>query len=143
TLVERATPLLDAAAASLESREDLDVEATRTALTRTQALLTQLSGFAHNRARRAGVRDVGALLDAAGPVLVHVAGEDVTCTIVPADEALHATLEQSEFEQFMTSLVMAGRDALPLGGRMTLSTHGVNTDTRDEATFFTRPSVEV
>ncbi len=143
TLVERATPLLQAAAASLEPDSGLDIEGAQAALTRTQALLAQLSGFARKRARRVGVRDVRALLDAAGPVLVHVAGEDVVCTIAPSEEPLHAALEDAEFEQFMTSLVMAGRDALPLGGRLTVSTRGVNADTRDDTTFFTRPSVEV
>lgn len=143
TLVERATPVLQAAATSLGSRDGLDVEGAQAALTRTQALLAQLAGFARKRARRVGVRDVRTLLDAAGPVLVHVAGEDVVCTIAPSEEPLHAALEDAEFEQFMTSLVMAGRDALPLGGRLTITTHGVNADTRDDTTFFTRPSVEV
>ena len=43
----------------------------------------------------------------------------------------------------LLALVMAGRDALPLGGRLTLDATTVNTDTRDEGTFFTRPSIEL
>jgi PAS domain-containing protein/cell division septum initiation protein DivIVA len=142
-LLERARPLLDAASGDLARRDDLDIDGTRTALVRTHALLTQLSSFARKRARRAGVRDVRALLEETAPVLVHVAGEDIACTIQTDDEPLHATLEPAEFEQFLTALVMAGRDALPLGGRLTLGATAVNTDTRDEGTFFTRPSIEL
>jgi PAS domain S-box-containing protein len=142
-LLDRTRPLIEAASSELSARKDLDVEGARTALARTHAILTQLSGFARKRARRAGVRDVRALLDEASPVLVHVAGEDISCTIQVAPGPLHATIEPAEFEQFLTALVMAGRDALPLGGRLTLDATTVNTDTRDEGTFFTRPSIEL
>lgn len=143
TLLERVRPLLDAASDTRTVREDVDVEAVRTALARTHAVLTQLSGFARIRARRAGVRDVRTLLDQTAPVLVHVAGEDIACTIETTAEPLHATLEPAEFEQFVTALVMAGRDALPLGGRLTLGLSPVNIDTRDDGAFFMRPSIEL
>ena len=101
--------------------DDADVEQAMQALARTQAVLAQLAGFARRRARRPALRDLRALLDQISPVLVHVAGDDITWTMATGDEPLHASLDASELEQCLAAIVTQGREALPLGGQMKLS----------------------
>jgi hypothetical protein len=91
------------------------------ALSRTQAVLAQLAGFARRRARRPALRDLRALLEQISPVLVHVIGDDVTWTMETGDAPLHASLDASELEQCLAAIVTQGREALPLGGQMKLS----------------------
>ena len=143
SLVDRAEPLLDAAVTALTDAPDVDVEGTRSALTRTKAMLTQLSGFARNRARRADVRDLNALVQAASAMLVHLAGEDILCSVRTHEVSLHATIEPAEFDQWLTALVLAARDALPLGGQLAITTRPVDSDTRSDDTSFARPAVEL
>lgn len=143
TLVDRAGAVLDTVGAEGRVCDDVDLDGARTALARTQGVLAQLSGFARRRARRPSARDVGAILDEAGPVLVHVAGQDVNCSIRTAEDPLHATLEPAEFEQFLTALVLAGRDALPLGGRLEVETRAIRIDAQEDGDFFAQPAVEL
>lgn len=119
TLVDTGSRALSTARARIE--DDVDVEHAMQALSRTQAVLAQLAGFARRRARRPALRDLRALLDQISPVLVHVTGDDVTWTMATGDEPLYASLDSSELEQCMTAIVTQGREALPLGGQMKLS----------------------
>jgi hypothetical protein len=119
TLVDTGSRALSTARARIE--DDVDVEHAMQALSRTQAVLAQLAGFARRRARRPALRDLRALLDQISPVLVHVTGDDVTWTMATGDEPIYASLDSSELEQCMTAIVTQGREALPLGGQMKLS----------------------
>lgn len=119
TLVSAGGRALTAARGRIADEADID-EAVQ-ALSRTQAVLAQLAGFARRRARRPALRDLRALLDQMSPVLVHVIGEDVTWTMSTGDEPLYASLDAAEFEQCLAAIVTQGREALPLGGRMKLS----------------------
>ena len=121
-LVDTGSRALSTARARIS--DDVDVEQAMQALSRTQAVLTQLAGFARRRARRPALRDLRALLDQISPVLVHVTGDDVTWTMATGDEPLYASLDASELEQCMTAIVTQGREALPLGGQMKLSLAG-------------------
>ena len=111
-------------AARDEVPDNADIAAAIGALSRTQAVLTQLAGFARRRARRPALRDLRALLDQISPVLVHVTGDEVTWTMDTGDEPLHASLDASELEQCLAAIVTQGREALPLGGQMALTMTG-------------------
>ena len=119
TLVDTGSRALSTARSRIA--DDVDVEQAMQALSRTQAVLAQLAGFARRRARRPALRDLRALLDQISPVLVHVTGDDVTWTMSTGEEPLYASLDSSELEQCMTAIVTQGREALPLGGQMKLS----------------------
>ena len=132
TLVDTGSRALSTARAKIS--DDVDVEQAMQALSRTQAVLAQLAGFARRRSRRPALRDLRALLDQISPVLVHVTGDDVTWTMSTGDEPLYASLDSSELEQCMTAIVTQGREALPLGGQMKLSlTATVQEGTLEEA----------
>ena len=119
TLVDTGSRALATARSRIS--DDVDIEQAMQALSRTQAVLAQLAGFARRRARRPALRDLRALLDQISPMLVHVTGDDVTWTMSTGDEPLYASLDASELEQCMTAVVTLGRDSLPLGGQMKLS----------------------
>ena len=119
TLVDTSSRALSTARSRMS--DDVDIEEAMQALSRTQAVLAQLAGFARRRARRPALRDLRALLDQISPVLVHVTGDDVTWTMSTGDEPIYASLDSSELEQCMTAIVTLGREALPLGGQMKLS----------------------
>ena len=113
------------------------------ALSRTQAGLAQLAGFARRRARRPVLRDLRALLDQFSPVLVHVTGDDVTWTMSTGEEPLYASLDSSELEQCMAAIVSQGREALPLGGQMKLSLTGTVHEAALEEGRGARPEIEI
>ena len=123
--------------------DDVDVDQAMQALARTQAVLTQLAGFARRRARRPALRDIRALLEQISPVLVHVTGDDVTWTMDIGEEPLFASLDASELEQCLAGIVTQGREALPLGGQMKLSLSGTMQDGAGEEGRGARPEIRV
>lgn len=141
TLVDAGNRALSTARDRLAA--DVDVDEAMRALSRTQAVLGQLAGFARRRARRPALRDVRQLLDRMSPVLVHVTGEDVTWTLDVGDTPLFASLDQVEFEQCLTALAAQAREALPLGGQMRLSVSAVRYDARVDDSRSARPELEL
>lgn len=141
TLVDAGNRALTTARAHLA--EDVDVEQALQALSRTQAVLGQLAGFAHRRARRPALRDVRVLVERVSPVLVHVTGEDITWSLDLGDAPLHASLDQVEFEQCLTALATQARDALPLGGQIRVGLAAVLHDARIDETRSARPELEL
>jgi signal transduction histidine kinase len=120
---------------------DVDVEQAIQALSRTQAVLAQLAGFARRRARRPALRDLRALLDQVSPVLVHVTGDDVTWTMDTGETPLFASFDAAEFEQCLTALVTQAREALPLGGQIRLRLAAEMLEASVEDGRGTRPEV--
>lgn len=141
TLLEIGSRALDAARANRPTQ--VDVEGATEALSRTQAVLTQLAGFARRRARRPVLREIRALLEQVAPVLVHVTGEDVSWTLDTGDEPLYASLDASELEQCLTALVTQGREALPLGGHLRLTLRPLVRDLALDEGRGTRPEIEI
>jgi hypothetical protein len=123
--------------------DEVDVDEAMQALSRTQAVLTQLAGFARRRARRPALRDIRALLEQISPVLVHVTGDDVTWTMDLGDESLFASLDASELEQCLAAIVTQGREALPLGGQMKLSLSATMQDGAGEEGRGARPEIRI
>lgn len=141
TLVDAGNRALTSARAHLA--EDVDVEQALRALSRTQAVLGQLAGFAHRRARRPALRDVRVLVEQVSPVLVHMTGEDVTWSLDLGDVPLHASLDQVEFEQCLTALATQVREALPLGGQVRVALTAVRHDASLEDGRSARPELEL
>ncbi|MCC6162861.1 MAG: hypothetical protein IT182_05885 [Acidobacteria bacterium] len=119
TLVDTGGRALASARAALV--DDAGVDEATQALSRTQAVLSQLAGFARRRARRPGLRDMRALLEQISPVLVHMMGDDITLTLNTGTEPLYVSLDAAEVEQCLAAIVNQGREALPLGGQMKIS----------------------
>jgi hypothetical protein len=134
------TTLVDVGSRALSTAREMvpdnaDIEAAVGALSRTQAVLTQLAGFARRRAR--------ALLDQISPVLVHVTGDDVTWTMETGEVPLHASLDAPELEQCLAAIVTQGREALPLGGQMSLTMSGTLKEGSVEEGRGARPEITI
>ncbi|MBA2356022.1 MAG: response regulator transcription factor [Acidobacteria bacterium] len=141
TLVDAGRRALDAARDVLPSHVDVD-DASH-ALTRTQAVLTQLAGFARRRARRPVLRDIRSLLEQMAPVLVHITGDDVSWGLDTGEHALYASLDASELEQCLSSLVTQGREALPLGGQVRLTLRDLVREASIRDGRGARPEIEI
>jgi two-component system cell cycle sensor histidine kinase/response regulator CckA len=139
TLVDTGSRALTTARDRLSG--DVDIEQAIQALSRTQAVLGQLAGFARRRARRPALRDLRALLDQVSPVLVHVTGDDVIWTMDTGETPLFASFDAAEFEQCLTALVTQAREALPLGGQIRLRLEAETLEASVEDNHGTRPEV--
>ncbi len=90
------------------------------ALARAQAMLAQLSAFGRRRSV-AAAHDLAAHLEAAQPLLERLATEEVAWQLDLPAEPIHASVTAAEFERCVTAMVAIGRDALPVGGQLTLA----------------------
>jgi PAS domain-containing protein len=91
------------------------------ALERARVLLAQVSSFRRRREGQAALDDLRAHLTTLGPLLSRLATEDVEWELSLPDEAIHVSASASDIERCLTALVASARDALPLGGRLSLS----------------------
>ena len=89
---------------------------------RARDVAQQLVTFAQKQARLPQLLDVNETTVNLQPTLRRLAGEDVTIDTALAPGALVVSTDPAETEQWMTSLVVACRDALPSGGTLTLAT---------------------
>ncbi len=88
---------------------------------RADGLIQQLAAFArrHDQPRsRCGIDD-GILR--ARPMLSRLVGEDVTLDVASGTNSA-VRVSQDDLEQMLTSLVVAARDLLPFGGRISIAT---------------------
>ena len=103
---------IDAAAVSPVAAQALD---------RARVLLAQVSSFRRRREGQAALDELRTHLTALDPVLERLATDDVAWELSLPDEAIHVTASASDIERCVTALVAGGRDALPLGGRLSLT----------------------
>jgi hypothetical protein len=130
------SPLMDEVAGSVEdlacALEEAggshDIERTRHSITRTRAVLVQLSEVAQRRIRRPVVVDLNGLLDRASVLLGRLAGEDSPCEIQTYERELLATVDPGEIEQALAALVVWARESLPAGGTITVAASAARAD---------------
>ncbi len=93
--------------------------AARGAVAKATALAQQLAAFAHRQARPAQLVDLARLTADLAPTLRRLVGADVVLeTTTPSPVYLSA--DPDEIEQVVAALAMAGRDALPVGGTVSI-----------------------
>ena len=90
-------------------------------LARAQAMLAQLSSFGRRRVGQLAAHDLGGHLASLRPVLERLATDDLDWRLNLPDEPIHACVAPTEFERCVTAMVAIGRDALPVGGQLTLT----------------------
>ncbi len=117
---------LESGAAHGPLREDL--EAIRSAAERAFALTNQLLAFSRKQVMRTRPVDLGAAVTEIEKMLRHVIGEDVELVTVlePGLGAVRA--DPSHIVQVILNLAVNARDAMPLGGRLTIETQNVVLD---------------
>jgi PAS domain S-box-containing protein len=100
---------------------------------RSAALTRQLLAFSRKQTLQPEVIDLDALLRNFEGMLGRLLGESVELTLKPAAAPCRITADPGQIEQVVTNLAVNARDAMPLGGSLTLETAAVEFDAQHPA----------
>jgi PAS domain S-box-containing protein len=105
-----------------------ELEQIAVAAERARDLTQRLLSFSRKEARTSETLDLNAVVASAHPMLRRLIGANLELVTFPADEPCLAAVDPTELDQAILNLAVNARDAMPHGGRLSLST-GV--DVRD------------
>ena len=108
------------AGADAELREELEQIAI--AAERARDLTQRLLSFTRKEARTSEVVDLNDVVASAHPMLRRLIGADLELVTVPADEPCCVAVDPTELGQAILNLAVNARDAMPHGGRLSIST---------------------
>ena len=92
---------------------------------RATTLTSQLLAFSRRQAVRPEVLDLNVSLDAIGEMLVRTLGSRIDVQLKLSGSLWRVEVDPAEFETALINLAFNARDAMPDGGRLTISTHNV------------------
>jgi two-component system cell cycle sensor histidine kinase/response regulator CckA len=98
-----------------------DVAEISRATERAAELTRQLLVFSRHDHLRLEPIDVNEVAHATRKLLARTLGEDVVLTLLPAEQPARALADAGQLQQVLMNLVLNARDALPHGGRVTMS----------------------
>jgi PAS domain S-box-containing protein len=105
-----------------------DVEEIRKAADRATGLTRQLLAFSRKNVLTPQVLDLNLLVGNVERMLRRLLGEDVELTTVPAPCPVWVKADPGQIEQVLVNLAINARDAMPDGGRLTVSVAHVQLD---------------
>ncbi len=105
-----------------------DVEEIRRAGTRASDLTRQLLMFSRQQVVAPRVLDLNDVLASVDTMLRRLLGEDVDFTLVPGASLGHVRADPGSIEQVIVNLAVNARDAMPVGGKLTIGTANVVLD---------------
>jgi PAS domain S-box-containing protein len=88
---------------------------------RAADLTRQLLLFSRNDHHRLDAVDVNRVAVETQRLLDRTLGEDVELVVVPAVEPVHVLADRGQLEQVLMNLILNARDAMPRGGRVTVT----------------------
>jgi PAS domain S-box-containing protein len=117
-------------AAELKPDEPLraDVEEIRTAAMRATDLTRQLLAFSRQQVLEAKVLDLGRAVAGMGTMLRRLLGADIELTVLSGSGLWNVKVDPGQVEQILMNLAVNARDAMPLGGKLTIETANVELD---------------
>src|SRR5262249_21474976 len=95
---------------------------------RAASLVRQLLAFSRKQTMRPVVLDLGEALSDLTVLLKRLIGENVTLDVPQVRDLWPVKADVHQFEQVIINLAVNARDAMPLGGRLTLRTRNVGAD---------------
>ena len=105
----------------------------RRAAERASELTRKLLAFSRNQPIQTRRFDVNQLVIDLSPILHRLIGEHVTVALQPAREPLPIHADTGQIDQVVLNLALNARDAMPVGGRLTVSTARLVLDERSAA----------
>jgi PAS domain S-box-containing protein len=111
-----------------------DLEEIRTAGERAAALTRQLLAFSRRQMLQPQTVDVNSLISQVEKMLQRLIGEDVELVTALSADLSAVRVDPASLEQVLVNLAVNSRDAMPLGGRLTIETANVELDSAYEAT---------
>ncbi len=92
------------------------------AVTRAASLTSQLLAFSRRQILRPKVLDLNAVLADLAEMLHRVIGKNIEVEIVPAPSLGQVKADPGQMEQVILNLAVNSRDAMPQGGKLTITT---------------------
>jgi len=112
----------------------LSLEQIENAAERAANLTSQLVTFGRREPSQMRVIDLNRIIREFEPFLRRTVSESVELRLEPAPEAMMIEADPAQIEQVLTNLALNARDAMPDGGRLTISTSAAMVD-EDQARF--------
>jgi PAS domain S-box-containing protein len=108
-----------------------DAQEIETAVTRAAALTGQLLAFSRKQVLRPKVLDLNVVLAGVAKMLHRLIGKDVALIVKPARSLGRVKADPGQMEQMILNLAVNSRDAMPNGGRLTITTSDVELNEND------------
>jgi CheY-like chemotaxis protein len=108
-----------------------DAQEIETAVTRAAALTGQLLAFSRKQVLRPKVLDLNVVLAEVAKMLHRLIGKDIELRVVPAPSLGRVNADPGQMEQMILNVAVNSRDAMPQGGRLTITTSDVELDEND------------
>jgi len=105
-----------------------DVEEIKSAGKRASSLVKHLLAFSRKQVLQPKPLDINSVLTDKEEMLGHLIGEDVELEMVLEQDLDKVKADQSQVEQVILNLTINARDAMPLGGKLTIETANVEID---------------
>ena len=105
-----------------------DIEEIKTAAMRATNLTKQLLAFSRQQALEAKVLDLSQSVAGMEKMLRRLLGADIDLTILPESGLWNVKADPGQIEQILMNLAVNARDAMPLGGKLTIETANVDLD---------------
>ena len=105
-----------------------DVERVRREAERAAALTRQLLMFSRRQAHEPTVLDLGDVTRHAADLLRHIIGESIQLEMRAADDLWPVQADAGHLEQLIVNLAVNARDAMPLGGTLTVAVENRRVD---------------
>jgi PAS domain S-box-containing protein len=112
-------------------KDSLEIEK---AVTRAASLTAQLLAFSRKQVLRPKVLDLNAVLADVAKMLHRLIGENVEVRVVPAPSLGRVKADPGQMEQVILNLAVNSRDAMPDGGKLTITTSDIELDENDTRT---------
>ena len=100
----------------------------RKAADRATTLTRQLLAFSRMQVLQPRVLDLNSLISDVGKMLPMLIGEEIEYTFRPGDSLARVKADPSQIEQVLVNLAVNAHDAMPKGGKLTISTQNVVLD---------------
>ena len=106
----------------------VDLDEIRAAGERAAALTRQLLAFSRRQMLQPQIVDLNAVVQQLEKLLRRLISEDVELSISLAPDLMTVRVDPASIEQILVNLAVNARDAMPLGGRLTIETANIDLD---------------
>jgi PAS domain S-box-containing protein len=120
-----------------------DLQEIGEAASRAAALTRQLLAFSRRQVLEPEVLDVGQLVNKLANMLRRMIGEDIELAVSAATDLFLTKADRGQIEQVVMNLVVNARDAMPVGGRLSIDSTNVSLEGRRASALDVAPGAYV